>query len=67
MGSMSLILNTDYGSWLILEDASQAEAEHAWVCLTQALPLDVQKLQRKVQAIYAIALKTHKAHENHGH
>ena len=46
---------TDYGSWLILEEATPAEAEHAWTKLSQVLPLNVQKVPTTANAISEIA------------
>jgi thiamine kinase-like enzyme len=48
---------TDYGSWLILENASPEEAENAWVALSQALPLDLQEVQITVKQLMAYMIE----------
>jgi hypothetical protein len=47
---------TDYGSWLILEQAGQEEADHAWNRLRQVLPIDLKGLQAKVEVICRVAV-----------
>jgi thiamine kinase-like enzyme len=53
-----LAIITDYGSWLLLEDASQEEAEHAWKQLAQALPIGLEQVDAEAEAI-CTAASTH--------
>jgi thiamine kinase-like enzyme len=55
---------TDYGSWLVLEHASEEEAENAWKHLRQALPIDLAKIQAKIEAISTLTLNTYALYGN---
>lgn len=56
---------TDYGSWLLLEEASAAEAASAWARLAKALPLDLVQVQSAVSKICSIMATTSGKNSSH--
>ena len=49
---------TDYGSWILLEDASLAETQYAWEKFEQHLPIDHQRAQAELDEISRVIHST---------